>query len=285
MAKKSAAPTDDEPICCTPKALPVRLQKTAAACAVANNPNNAPPLGVATAMLALGADTPVPTPGHLAVLIANYWGSGGVGLYVAFMEPVDPALADRILSHMNAWADYCNVGFELKSDPNQAHVRITLAGDGYWSYVGTQILSIPRSQPTMCLQDFSMDTPESEYRRVVRHEVGHTLGFPHEHMRAELVAMLDPRKTIAYFEQNQGWDEATVRAQVLTPLSKRSIYGTPRADGSSIMSYSLPASIMKRGKPAIPGGTDIDPVDQAFAARIYPKPRSAPAPVVMPPAE
>jgi len=54
---------------------------------------------------------------------------------------------------------------------------------GYWSYLGTDILHIPKNRPTMCLENFSMDTLESEYKRVVRHETGHTLGFPHEHMR------------------------------------------------------------------------------------------------------
>jgi hypothetical protein len=70
----------------------------------------------------------------------------------------------------------------------------------------------------MNLQDFSMNTPESEYHRVVRHETGHTLGFPHEHLRKELVARIDPHKVYAYFLATQGWDRATVDAQVLTPL-------------------------------------------------------------------
>ncbi len=39
-----------------------------------------------------------------------------------------------------------------------------------------------------------MQTPESEYHRVVRHETGHTLGFPHEHMRKELVEKIDRRR-------------------------------------------------------------------------------------------
>ena len=54
---------------------------------------------------------------------------------------------------------------------------------GYWSYLGTDVLHIPVDQQTMNLQGFTERTPESEYRRVVRHETGHTMGFPHEHMR------------------------------------------------------------------------------------------------------
>ena len=39
-----------------------------------------------------------------------------------------------------------------------------------------------------------MRMSEAEFRRVVRHEAGHTLGFEHEHMRAGLVKRIDRRR-------------------------------------------------------------------------------------------
>lgn len=45
------------------------------------------------------------------------------------------------------------------------------------------------------LQGFTMNTPESENKRVIRHEAGHTLGFPHEHMRKALHSTRRRRKT------------------------------------------------------------------------------------------
>ena len=62
-------------------------------------------------------------------------------------------------------------------------MRISRGGGGYWSYLGTDVLLIPKNRQTINVQGFTMNTPESEYRRVVRHETGHSLGFPHEHMR------------------------------------------------------------------------------------------------------
>ena len=97
-----------------------------------------------------------------------------------------------------------------------------------------------------------MNTRESEYHRVVRHETGHTLGFPHEHMRRELVARIDPQRAYAYFLATQGWDRAMVDAQVLTALDDASIFGTP-ADQDSIMCYQLPGQITVDGQP-IRGG-------------------------------
>jgi hypothetical protein len=114
-----------------------------------------------------------------------------------------------------------------------------------------------------------MTTPESEFVRVVRHEAGHTLGFPHEHMRKELVDLIDRQKAIAYFGQTQGWTPQEVEFQVLTPLSKGSLIATDHADPKSIMCYQIPGSITKNGQPII-GGTDIVATDRDFIARIYP---------------
>src|SRR5438105_11352944 len=122
----------------------------------------------------------------------------------------------------------------------------------------------------MNLEGFTMKMPESEFHRVVRHETGHTLGFPHEHLRKGLVAKLDVAKTIAYFDRTQGWSEAEVRAQVLTPISEATLRGTT-VDENSIMCYQLPGIITRDGKPII-GGLDIDATDYKFAALIYPKP-------------
>src|SRR5262245_52498191 len=91
----------------------------------------------------------------------------------------------------------------------------------------------------MNLEAFTMNTPESEFHRVVRHETGHTMGFPHEHMRRELVNEIDPDKAIAYFGATQGWSPTEVRHQVLTPIEESSLRGTAHADPDSIMCYQI----------------------------------------------
>jgi len=142
--------------------------------------------------------------------------------------------------------------------------------DGYWSYVGNDLKQIPNNSPTMMLDSFSNDTPEEEFVRVVRHETGHTLGFPHEHMRPELVNRLDYEKTVEYFARTQRWNETTTVQQVLQPIRASALIGTADADPLSIMCYPLPAEITKDGQP-IPGGDDIDNIDKKFANQMYPK--------------
>jgi hypothetical protein len=249
---------------CTVKSVPNRLLVKSADTAIRVNPVNGLMFG-RTAELA--PDLPQ-DPARLSVLVQKYWGPRPRRLTVSFMETTPADLKKRIICHMNAWTRTGCIEFVHTQGSGQ--VRISRGPGGYYSYLGTDILLIPRQYQTMNLQGFTMATPESEFHRVVRHETGHTLGFPHEHMRKQLIARLDPDKTYAYFLRTQGWDRATVDAQVLTPLEERSIFGTANADQDSIMCYQLPGSITRDGRP-IRGGRDINPLDYAFCGAIYPR--------------
>ena len=250
---------------CTPKTLPTRLLVKAAETAKHINPANAPVLGP---LAAVAGGFQVADPLRIAVVTSKYWGPTPRQLTVSFLETTPADLKARILSHMNAWTKTSGISFVGTS--GTGYVRISRGPGGYYSYLGTDILHIPRNRQTMNLQGFTMNTPESEYKRVVRHETGHTLGFPHEHMRKDLVARIDPTKAYTWFWETYGWDKATVDAQVLTPLSEASLMSTP-VDQTSIMCYQLPGLITKDGKPIL-GGTDINQTDYAFAGKIYPKP-------------
>lgn len=252
------------PIVCLPRMLPRQRWIAAADNAVRINPHNHAPVD-RLAQLIPGFQ---PTREYLAAVTAKYWHSGGVKLTVGFLDNPPADLRKRILAHMNAWNKTANVSFVLAS--KNAQVRIARAEDGYWSYIGTDILSIEPDQPTMNLQEFTMQTPDREFHRVVRHETGHTLGFPHEHMRKELVDKIDPDKAIRFFGQTQGWSPDMVKAQVLTPLEEGSLISTDHCDPNSIMCYQIPGTITKDGQPIV-GGLDIDASDYSFAGKLYPR--------------
>lgn len=266
--------------------LPPEQQVAAAANAVALNPANAPRMESVFAMSTVaftGSDdvgNAVLEPSFLAVLTGKYWGSSGVNLSVSFLDTQQAALINKILAHMNAWGDFANVRFSWSQSGGD--VRIARGNTGYWSYLGTDIKLIGAGQATMNLQGFTVNTSDDEYKRVVRHETGHTLGCPHEQQRRAIVERLDVAKTIAFFRQNQGWSESQTRSNVLVPLEERSITGSTETDETSILCYALPASITKDGKP-IPGGSDFSSVDRAFAAKLYPKAVQPPPPPPPPP--
>ncbi|HKU75989.1 MAG TPA: CHAT domain-containing protein [Pyrinomonadaceae bacterium] len=257
-------------ILCRPRSLPVEKLVDAERRAIEVNPENALEHRLVTR-------TPTGRRGGLrriAVVIARKWPATGVRLSVSFMDNPSTALRARILKHMNAWGEHANVLFSETAGVGQVRIaRFDKPDDvaGYWSWLGTEILEIDENEPTLNLDSFTMNTAESEFIRVVRHEAGHTLGFDHEHMRSDIVSRIDRKKAIAFYDEDQGWSKEEVEQQVLTPLAKKSIMGTKESDPLSIMCYDLPGKIMKDGKPVI-GGTDINPNDFAFAKSLYPKP-------------
>lgn len=256
-------------ILCIPRSLPAEKLAEAARRAIEINPANA----VDSRRVERTPSGRRGGPRRLAVVVGRRWPSSGVRLTVQFLDSPPADLRARILRHLNAWSKTANVTFtetrgtgkvriaRLDSPPKDA---------GYWSYLGTEILTIDEDKPTMNLEGFTMRETDAEFRRVVRHEAGHTLGFDHEHLRAALVAKIDRNKAFAYFDREEGWTRAEVEYQVLTPLEESSIIGTDITDPNSIMCYHIPGSITKNGR-AITGGSDINASDYKFAASLYPK--------------
>lgn len=252
---------------CLPVELHPEQQVAAAKQAIEINPvNRAAVEMVSSKFTAVGSV--VDDPSFLAILTTKYWGTGGVDLGVCFLDGAGSDLLALVLEFANIWGRTANVRFRPAS-AGSAQVRITRAASGYWSYVGTDILQIPRDQPTMNLQGFTTRTAEAEYYRVVCHEFGHTLGCPHEHMRRAVVERLDRAKTIRWGQQQLGWSEQMVVQQILTPVEESALLYPPPADETSIMTYQLPGSITKNGRP-VTGGAYINEADAAYMRRAYP---------------
>jgi hypothetical protein len=243
--------------------LPERLHMPAAVVAVEENPANVPSvLPSARALL---------PPGKLAALRTVYWRTAGVSLGVYFMDGGSIRLKKRILDAANLWsARGANVKFFEVGSSAQAQIRIAFTpGWGYYSYLGTDCLLVPANEQTMNLDSFNDQTSDDEVLRVACHEFGHALGYPHEHQRKEIVALLDRAKTIDYFGRWQGWSPEDVEQQVLTPLDDADLITLTGADVVSIMHYPISGECTISGQ-AIPGGTRIDAVDYALAGSLYP---------------
>jgi hypothetical protein len=167
------------PIACKPKALTPSQEVKVLRRSIEINPANADHQRVVTR-------TPTGRrggPRRLAVVIGHRWPESGVTLSVQFLDNPSRELRRRLLEHMNAWSDRANVQFVETSGTGQVRLARLKEPEnmaGYWSYVGTEILGIEEDQPTMNLEGFTMRTAEEEFRRVVRHEAGHTLGFEHD---------------------------------------------------------------------------------------------------------
>jgi hypothetical protein len=263
VEKKKAGVSPSALIACVPMRLDEEALTEAAARAIDLFPPNAPMHET--------------DPRRIGVLAGKFWGKRAGALGVAFMERPSQAMIDKVLLFANSWGEFSAAKFHYELNLANAEIRISLGGGGYYSYLGTDCLQIPRNRNTMNLEGFSVNTRLSEWNRVVKHEFGHALGCPHEHQRADIIALLDARKVIDEFRRTQGWSEAEVRQQVLTPLEERSLMGASPADVTSIMSYQFSGIVTKNGQP-IPGGLDFSPIDRQFFAKTYPKDDQPPPP-------
>jgi hypothetical protein len=263
---------------CVLKELPGHLRVAAAEHAIRENPANAPRLDTA-AMAVLEAVALVgPEKEFLAGITSKMWPASGVDLSVSFSQGFDPVEQDHVMEDFNSWGDRWQVNVKFRKTADVGKVRVAEdPSQGYWSYLGTDILLVPTNQQTMNLAGFGNRglQPESEHLRVPPHECGHTLGFPHDQLHPDLVKWLDPTRTIAWFRAKYGWNEQMVRNNVLNPESLGDLTPGSFADPNGIMCYQLPDEILTDAARAagvhIPGGTQITEKDAAYARKLYPK--------------
>jgi hypothetical protein len=273
MTDSPSKPESAPAMICTPVALLPEQQWDAAAMATRINPSNAP-------AMALAGDVPILDPQQIAAYTGRRW-TAGTTITVGWLDNPDAATRNLMFSHMKVWSEFANIKIvESSVDPM---VRVARSpGLGYWSYIGTDILGIPRGQATMNLAGFTSRTSDAEYRRVVRHEFGHTLGCPHEQQRASIIRRLVPAACYRRFgAPPNSWSRAMVNQNILTPIDESQLVGSDPEE-QSIMCYQFDGDLTIDGKPII-GGTDLTNRDKVAIAKIYPGRVTLPPPPAPPP--
>lgn len=212
---------------------------------------------------------PVATPQFIAAITSKWWRKEKTHFTTYFFGGTT-AVKDRIIKFANVWGEVSAIKHSWTNDQNAADFRCAYTADGYYSYLGQDCRSIPVNRNTMNLQGMdSLSVPDAELMRVVPHEYGHAMGFPHEHSRQTIIDLLDVEKTVREMQRQTGWTRTQIMQQVFTVLSESAIFGT-EPDVNSIMCYWFSGACTKSGQP-IPGGNKLSPSDIAFAAKTWPK--------------
>jgi hypothetical protein len=198
----------------------------------------------------------------------------------------DGASADQQEVVRTAFSEWKGLGLGLDfsevADPAAAEVRIGfLQGDGSWSYIGREVLDIRVTDRTM---NFGWDLTTTYGHSTAQHEIGHTLGLPHEHQNPHAGIVWDEEAVYRYLGgPPNNWDRATVYQNVLRKLDPREVEGSTW-DPDSIMEYEFPGGLIISPEAyrtgLVPPGT-LSAVDREEALTWYPG--DAPGPVLLQP--
>jgi len=243
--------THDVP--CFDRIVPRALRQDALSRAVAENPANMP----ASAQEAV-------------IVTAKRWAPGRT-LRIRFLDG-ERALHTRVATAAEEWARHAHIAFDFGGEA-AAEVRISFAGNGRWSALGTDALCetyYPPGEPTMNLGALSLSTPDAELTRTVLHEFGHLLGLIHEHQSPAEGIRWD--KEAVYREMAKPpneWDRPTVQFNYFgTYDAEQTQYSS--FDGASIMLYSVPAA-WTLDRRSFPTNNRLSETDKAFIAGQYPR--------------
>ena len=154
------------------------------------------------------------------------------------------AQQDAVRSAFEEWKDL-GIGLEFREvdDRAEAEVRIGFQDqyDGSWSYIGRDVLAQPMNARTM---NFGWDLTTEYGRTTALHEIGHTLGMPHEHQNPFTGIVWDEPAVYTYFGgEPNNWDRDTTFHNVLRKLSNSEVEGSSW-DPDSIMEYWFPEGLI-----------------------------------------
>jgi hypothetical protein len=140
------------------------------------------------------------------------------------------------------------IGLEFKEvgSRDEAEIRIGfMRGDGSWSYVGRDLvdLNLSVNERTM---NFGWDLARraSEIDTAI-HEIGHTLGFPHEHQNPKAGIVWDEDAVYAALAKPpNSWDRQKTFYNVIRKIAPDTVQGS-NWDPDSVMHYPFPAGFIK----------------------------------------
>jgi hypothetical protein len=185
------------------------------------------------------------------MLSETFWGRGR-SLTIGFFGG-EKALRERVGRLAREWLDKTNANLDFvfwtaeEVDPYSADIRIAFNPDGgSWSWIGTHARRIAASLPTMNLGWMTLDLEEDRARAVVLHEFGHAIGLIHEHLHPFANIDWNRQQVINDLKRSQGWDEATIAANIFNVPAADQVFAT-EPDPDSIMMYPIPAHWTRDG--------------------------------------
>ncbi len=160
----------------------------------------------------------------------------------------DDAQQDVVRQAFDVWKNIgMGLAFTEVSDISDAEIKIGfLRGDGSWSTVGTDALTIGQFERTM---NFGWDitVPGPNGLDTAVHEIGHALGLHHEHQNPNAGIVWNEQAVYDYFAltQNPPWSKETTDFNILRKINPQTVEGS-NWDPNSIMHYAFSAGLIEQ---------------------------------------
>jgi len=205
---------------------------------------------------------------RMAILNPKKWPHGQT-LKVSFLDG-DTYVQEKVRNIAKEWENYANIKFEFIEEKN-GDIRVAfMLGNGSWSAIGKDASARPLNIPTMNYGWLTPNTDETEFRRVVLHEFGHTLGAIHEHQNPANGIQWNKENVYRYFMgPPNNWPREEVDHNIFDRYSK-TITNYTDFDANSIMIYDLPAEFTLNNQPVGNYNTELSETDKTFIRILYP---------------
>ncbi|MCW8109530.1 M12 family metallopeptidase [Alteromonas ponticola] len=186
---------------------------------------------------------------RLIAKLDRMWVNGTQLTYYFFKQPAQwRGGSEQEQAVRDAFAIWKNIGigliFREVDSPEEATIRIGFDhAEGSWSYVGRDCIDYA-SSPSERTTNFGWDLTTEYGKDTALHELGHVLGFPHEHQNPRAGIVWDEEKV---YESLGGypnyWSREQTHWNIIRKIPASTVDGS-EWDKDSIMHYQFEAGLI-----------------------------------------